>query len=97
MFAKLAKATMYQEVDQAIQAEAVMTEAQFRATVAAIRGRRIGRTRFWELRDELGITSDDFTVSGARAMAYYSNLRRRRIPPDLAKQRTLVFIRSNNL
>ena len=88
---------MYQALDEAIQAEAVMTEAQFRAQVGAICGRRISRTRFWELRDELGIGTEDFTIKGARAMAYYSQLRRRRVPPEQAKQQTISFIRSNNL
>lgn len=88
---------MYREIDDAIQAETVLTETQFRALVGAIQGRRIGRTRFWELREELGIQPNDFTEGGARALAYYSQLRRRRISPSQAKEQTLIFIRRNNL
>jgi hypothetical protein len=88
---------MNQGVEEAIHAEVVLTETQFRALVGAICHRRIGRTRFWELRDELGITPDDFTENGAQAMAFFAQLRRKRIPVPQAKQRTVQFIRSNNL
>jgi hypothetical protein len=86
-----------QHVDSAIDAQAVMTETQFRCLVGAICKRVISRTRLWELRLELGIEQDDFTTAGARALAFYAQQRRKRIPPNIAKQRTIYFIRENDL
>ena len=84
-------------VDSAIYAEARMTEGQFRALVGSICGRRISRSWFYELRGELGIDSGDFTSEGARVMAFYAQLRRRRVSPSDAKQQTIKFTRENNL
>lgn len=84
-------------VDFTIQTEARLTERQFRSLVGSICGRVISRSWFYELRGELGISSDSYTAKGARAVAYYAQLRRRRVPPGEAKEKTLQFIEANDL
>lgn len=84
-------------VDSAIYAEARMTESQFRALVGSICGRRISRSWFYELRGELSISSDSYTAQGARAVAYYAQLRRRRVSPAKAKEQTIKFVEDNDL
>ena len=74
-----------------------MTEGQFRSLVGSVCGRRISRTWFYELRRELGIDSDSYTSNGARAVAYYAQLRKRRVSPDTAKQMTIQFAEENDL
>jgi hypothetical protein len=84
-------------VDSTIYAEARLTERQFRSLVGSICGRRISRSWFYELRGEMGISSGSYTAKGARAVAYYAQLRKRRIDPDQAKQMTIQFVEENNL
>lgn len=86
-----------EDVDVAIQMEARLTEREFRSLVCGVCGYSISRSRLFELRWELGIDSDAFTPEGARVMAYYAKLRRRRVPPDKAKEQTIQFAKENGL
>lgn len=77
--------------------EQMMPETLFRAIVSSLAGRRISRTRLYELRQELSLGDEEFTPNYARALAYYSKLRTARRSPEVARQMTINFCEEHNL
>ena len=77
--------------------EQMMPETLFRAIVSSLVGRRSSRTRLFELRQELGMSDEEFTPNYARVLAYYSKLRTARKTPEVAKKMTIQFCKEHQL
>jgi len=80
--------------------EQMMPEVLFRAIVSSLAGRRISRTRLYELRSELNqgdLSDEEFTPGYARTVAYYAKLRTARRPPQIARTMTIKFCKEHQL
>lgn len=75
----------------------ILTEEQFRSVVGEALCRPISRSSLFGYRQELGLVKRELTLGFAQVVAYYVDLRSKRVPPARAKQLTIQFAKEQNL